>query len=106
MTRLTEISANLAYSPPIVPSELSKISSTDACPTGLRAVDPLKITSVSASPRKYFGELSPMTQVTASIIFDFPQPLGPTTATRLLGKLMVVGSTKDLKPDILIFESC
>src|SRR3990167_7781260 len=90
----------------MLPSELSKISSTEAWPMGLRALDPLKITSVSDSPRKYLGELSPMTQVTASIMLDLPQPLGPTMATSLLGKEMVVGSTKDLNPEILIFESC
>jgi hypothetical protein len=29
---------------------------------------------------------------------DLPQPVGPTTAQRLLGKWTVVGSTKDLNP--------
>lgn len=33
---------------------------------------------------------------------DFPQPLGPTTAHKLLGKITVVGSTNDLKPEIFI----
>ena len=32
----------------------------------------------------------------------FPQPLGPTTPVRLLGKWTEVGSTKDLKPASLI----
>lgn len=104
--RLIEISANLAYSPPMLPSALSKISSTVAWPTGLRALDPLKITSVEDSPRKYFGELSPITQVTASITLDLPQPLGPTTAISLPGKSRVSGSTNDLKPVILILQSC
>jgi DnaK suppressor protein len=36
------------------------------------------------------------------MMFDLPQPLGPTTPTRLLGKLIEVGSTKDLKPASLI----
>ena len=40
----------------------------------------------------------------ASIIFDFPQPLGPTIAVRLLGNATVVGSTKDLNPANLIFS--
>jgi hypothetical protein len=44
-----------------------------------------------------------MTQRTASMIFDLPQPLGPTTPTKSLGSIIVVGSTKDLNPAILIF---
>ena len=45
-----------------------------------------------------------MTQRTASMIFDLPQPFGPTTPVRLLGNVIVVGSTKDLKPAILSFD--
>src|SRR3990167_7242387 len=101
-----EISAYFAYSPPIVLSALSKTSSTEACPTGLRTLEPLKMTSVSDSPRNCLGELSPITQETASITFDLPQPLGPTMAIKLLGREMVVGSTKDLNPDNLILVSC
>jgi hypothetical protein len=43
-----------------------------------------------------------MTQRTASITFDFPQPLGPTTAQRDPGTVTVVGSANDLKPASLI----
>src|SRR5690554_7414392 len=96
--RFTEISLNLTNSPGALPSVLSNTSSMEACPTGLRPLEPLKITSVIDSPRRFFAELSPITQRTASIILDFPQPFGPTTAQRLLGKSTVVGSTKDLKP--------
>src|SRR5512138_2361017 len=101
-TRFKETSAKPAYWPPSVPSELSNTSSTDAWPTGLREPEPLKMTSAIESPRRCFAEISPMTQRTASMMFDLPQPLGPTTPTRLLGKLIVVGSTKDLKPASLI----
>src|SRR5471030_2841837 len=66
--------------------------------TGLRLVEPLKMTSV-------FAELSPITQRTASMMFDLPQPLGPTTAAMLLGKFTVVGSTKDLNPANLMHLS-
>src|SRR3546814_1443472 len=62
--RLTEISLNAAYSPAMVWSELSKISSTVACDTGLRADEPEKITSVSESPRRRLAVLSPITQRT------------------------------------------
>src|SRR6185503_8715212 len=48
---------------------------------------------------------SPITQRTASMMLDLPQPLGPTTPIRLLGKLTAVGSTKDLKPASLILLS-
>src|SRR3569832_2206894 len=87
------------------PSLLSNTSSTKAWPTGLRPVEPLKITSAMESPRRFFAELSPITQRTASITLDLPQPLGPTMPTRLLGRGTVVGSTKDLNPYNLIFFS-
>ena len=38
----------------------------------------------------------------ASIIFDLPHPFGPTTADISEGKGILVGSTKDLKPERLI----
>src|SRR6476661_7525712 len=85
-------------------SELSKTSSTVACDTGLRAELPEKITSVSESPRRRLAELSPITQRTASMMFDLPQPLGPTTPVMLPDRWSVVGSTNDLKPDSLIVE--
>jgi len=85
-----------------LPSELSNTSSTEAWPTGLREPEPLKITSAIESPRRCFAEISPITQRTASMMFDLPQPFGPTTPTRLLGKLIDVGSTNDLNPASLI----
>ena len=69
---------------------------------GRRALEPLKMTSVLASPRKSRVELSPSTQRTASTMLDLPQPLGPTTAERWPGNVTVVGSTKDLKPASLM----
>src|SRR5210317_1179481 len=101
-SRRIEISAYLAYCPSRVVSVLSNSNSTDAAPTGLRELDPLKITSVIESPLRRLAELSPITHRTASITFDLPHPLGPTTPTRLLGNVIVVGSTKDLKPASLI----
>ena len=73
---------------------------------GLRELEPLNMTSAIESPRNLVAELSPITQRTASITLDFPQPLGPTTATRLLGNEIVVGSTNDLKPESLILLNC
>ena len=66
--RRMEISAKAAYSPVRLPSELSKISSMLACVTGLRVLEPLKMTSVIDSPRRFFAELSPITQ--RSVYFD------------------------------------
>src|SRR5206468_9452873 len=91
-------SAYCAHGPPMRPSELSKTSSTEARPTGLRSDEPLKITSCMCSPRSCLAEDSPSTQRTASITLDLPHPLGPTTPTSCPGTAMVVGSTKDLKP--------
>src|SRR5690606_17076507 len=85
-------------------SELSKISSTVACDTGLRADEPEKITSVSESPRRRLAALSPITQRIASMMLDLPQPFGPTTPVMLVGRCSVVGSTKDLKPESLIVD--
>src|SRR5690606_41123179 len=77
----------------------------DACATGLGAFEPLKRPSAIDSPRRCLAEASPITQRTASMMLDLPQPFGPTTAVRFTGKLAVVGSTKDLKPTSLILFS-
>ena len=79
-------------------NELSKINSILATAVGWRALEPLKMTSVRFSPRNCLAELSPITQRTASIILDLPQPFGPTTAHRFPGSVTVVGSTNDLNP--------
>src|SRR3984957_2098129 len=103
--RRKDTSLKAEYGPPILPSALSKMSSTEAVPTGLRALEPLNTTSAMESPRRWRAESSPMTQRTASMTLDLPQPLGPTMPVRLLGKLTSVGSTKDLKPASLILVS-
>ena len=77
----------------------------EAWPTGLRLAEPLKMTSLMVSPRKLRAELSPITQRTASMMLDLPQPLGPTMPIRLLGKYRTVGSTNDLNPTSLILLS-
>src|SRR5437763_16488173 len=74
-------------------------------PTGLRAAEPLNTTSAMLSPRRCLAESSPITHRTASMTFDLPQPLGPTTPVRLLGRVIWVGSTKDLKPASWILVS-
>ena len=81
MTRFTEISAYCAHSVGALPKELSKMSSTLAREIGLRFSDPLKITESIFSLRISLAEDSPNTHFTDSIMFDFPQPLGPTIPT-------------------------
>jgi hypothetical protein len=78
------------------------MSSTEARASGLRFCEPLKMTSCIESPRSAAARLSPSTQRTASMTFDFPQPLGPTTPTRWPGTWIEVGSTKDLNPESFI----
>ena len=64
------------------------------------------MTSDIESPLRFLAESSPRTHLTASITLDFPQPLGPTTATKFVGKEILVLSTKLLKPASLICLSC
>ena len=48
-------------------------------------------------------DVSPSTHLTASIMFDFPQPLGPMIPVLFADNDISVLSTKDLNPEILIF---
>src|SRR5699024_3360494 len=100
--RRIAISAKRAYWPPAWPALLSNLSSTMARPTGWRLLEPLKMTSSRASPRSCRALDSPVTQRTASMTLDLPQPLGPTMPVRLASSTIVVGSTNDLKPASLI----
>src|SRR3989338_5606686 len=59
---------------------------------------PLKMTSSILEPRRDLTDCSPKTQRIASKIFDFPHPLGPTTAVIPGSKYKVVLSAKDLNP--------
>src|SRR5215472_7550268 len=57
-------------------------------------------------PRRVLADCSPNTQEMESAIFDFPQPLGPTTAAMPSpGNLSSVRSQKDLNPRICSFFS-
>ena len=66
--------------------------------TGFLFSVPPKITSSILPPRRVFEDCSPKTHLTASPIFDFPLPLGPTTAVKPLPNSRTVLSGKDLKP--------
>src|SRR5262244_2654502 len=82
------------------------VSETSAIPVGLRSRVPAKITSSMRTPRRLLADCSPSTQEMESAIFDFPHPLGPTTAAMPSpGNLSSVRSQKDLKPRICSFLS-
>ena len=74
-------------------------SRTSAAPVGLRASEPLKMTSSIFSPRRLFALCSPMTQVRASATLLLPHPFGPTIAVTPRSKDSSARSENDLKPD-------
>ena len=61
-------------------------------------LEPLKMTSDISLPRKLFALCSPSTHLMASTMFDFPDPLGPTTTVIPGGNSNRVLSAKLLKP--------
>src|SRR5688500_16250295 len=80
------------------PSSLSKASVTSARLTARRAVVPWKMASSILEPRMADAFCSPSTQRIASLIFDLPQPFGPTIAVMPSWKRSSVRSANDLKP--------
>src|ERR1700753_2953068 len=83
-----------------------RVRKTSAMPRDLRSRVPAKMTSSILVPRRVRADCSPSTQLTASRMFDLPQPLGPTTAAiPWPGRVSSVRSQKDLKPRIWIFLS-
>ncbi len=77
---------------------LSKVIETSARFNAPRMFVPPKITSVILVPRKSLALCSPITQRIASIIFDLPEPLGPTIPVIPGINSIIVLSAKDLKP--------
>jgi hypothetical protein len=57
-------------------------------------------------PRTLSGLCSPRAHSTASVMFDFPEPLGPTITLTPGEKTSRVRSGKDLKPLIVIELRC
>src|SRR5262249_37180196 len=82
-----------------------QIRLTCAIPSGLRFLDPLKITSSILSLRRVFADCSPNTQFRASTMLRLPHPLGPTIPVIPSGILIRVFSQKDLKPRISILSN-
>src|SRR4029450_882454 len=77
---------------------LPKRRRTSAAPVGLRASEPLKMTSSILSPRRLLADCSPSTHVSASATLLLPQPLGPTMAVTPRSNASSERSEKDLKP--------
>ena len=59
---------------------------------------PEKITSSIPEPLMLLAEFSPIHHLSASTIFDFPQPFGPTIPVKPSSIKIVVLSENDLKP--------
>src|SRR5439155_13832355 len=76
----------------------SKTRMTSDRPAGLRALEPLKMTSIMASPRRLLADCSPSTHLQPSTTLDLPQPLGPTMPVMGESKTNSVRSAKDLNP--------
>ena len=80
------------------PSVLSITTSTSAKRLGDCPFPPAKITSRICCPRTAVGLCSPSAQRTASVMFDLPEPFGPTITLTPGEKVSRVRSGKDLKP--------
>ena len=81
--------------------EFSSVRVTSARENGGRSLLPAKITSsISPALRKRRAEPSPITQRSASMMLDLPQPFGPTTALMPTANDKSTGSANDLKPEI------
>ena len=91
------ISNSLNWAGPSL-SELSKVKATSAIFFDALFAVPENITSSIPDPRILFAEVSPIHHLMDSTMFDFPQPLGPTIPVNPFSIIIVVFSTKDLKP--------
>src|SRR6266478_5682324 len=67
-------------------------------PAALRPPEPLKMTSIMASPRRLLADCSPSTHLKPSTTLLFPQPLGPTIPVIGESKTNSVRSAKLLNP--------
>ena len=67
---------------------------------------PAKITSCIDWPRTASGDCSPSAHSTASVMFDLPEPLGPTITLTPSPNSSRVRSGNDLKPLIVIDFRC
>ena len=78
------------YSMGKMPLSFTKVRDTSAIPRAFFLAVPLKMTLLIADERSKEGRCSPSTQRSASTIFDFPHPFGPTIEVIPLSKLTFV----------------
>src|SRR6202007_1695636 len=81
-----------------VPSALSSTISTSALERGCTPAPPPKITSCIDCPRTATGDCSPIGHSTASVMFDLPEPFGPTITDTPGENVSRVRSGNDLNP--------
>ena len=84
------------------PSELSITTSTSAARRWPTPLPPAEITSCIEAPRIAPGLCSPSAQSTASVMFDLPEPLGPTITLTPGENSSFARSGNDLNPFISI----
>ena len=84
------------------PSELSITTSTSAARRWPTPLPPAEITSCIEAPRIAPGLCSPSAQRTASVMFDLPEPLGPTITLTPGENSSLARSGNDLNPFIVI----
>ncbi len=86
-----------------VESELSKVSSTYASWDPLYVLFPEKRRFAAFAALILLMLSLPRTKQRASVMFDFPEPFGPTITFIELSNKISVFCAKDLKPFIVIF---
>ena len=69
---------------------------------GCSVSEPENIISDADDALRVFFDASPKTHLNASLIFDFPEPFGPTTTIKPSLNSITVGCAKDLNPLIFI----
>ena len=87
-------------------SELSKTRDTLVNPAFALDLPPSKMRSVSFPARTALELLGPRTKRIASVMFDFPDPLGPVTAVYPSISGTVIFPPKDLKFSISTAFKC
>ena len=88
---------------PNVLSELSKTSSTDASAAPLYVLFPEKRRFAAFAALMLLMLSLPSTKQRASVMFDFPEPFGPTITFIAFSRGISVFRAKDLNPCITIF---
>src|SRR3989338_281907 len=92
-------------SPAIAPSELSRYNETSQYSAGFLFLAPLNNRFSSFCARMLLADVVPSMNTSASMIFDFPLPLGPATQLNPSGNGIVTLPAKLLNPAIVMRSS-